>query len=79
MKEYNKGWWDCFISFAGSMKGSWVDETTCDEVMRGAGVTYEELNEVLNEKDELLKCYPKVREMMDVKMMELYAKEIDFD
>lgn len=34
MIAYNKGWWDCFISFAGSMKGSWIDDTTCSGIMK---------------------------------------------
>ena len=75
MIAYNKGWWDCFISFAGSMKGSWIDDTTCSGIMKSAGVTSREIGEVLEEKKKLLNCYPKVREMLEVRQMELYTEE----
>lgn len=52
--EFDKGWWNCFNSFANNCymkKGDTL--SACYEVLNGAGVTKEEALHVLNKKDFL--------------------------
>jgi hypothetical protein len=55
MTEFDKGWWNCFISFANELC-MW--ERDCDKVIQavmcGAGVKAHEIDWVLNEFDEIL-------------------------
>ena len=41
MTDFNKGWWNCFVSFAGGLIDGTSDdnEKVCRDVMEGAGVT----------------------------------------
>jgi len=45
MTEFNEGWWNCFNSFANN--SCYDNEKACIEVLRGAGVTKDEMEEVL--------------------------------
>ena len=49
--EFDKGWWNCFNSFANNTLSD--NDSVCMEVLRGAGVTKEEVLHVLNKKDLL--------------------------
>lgn len=49
--EFDKGWWNCFNSFANNTLSD--NDSVCMEVLRGAGVTKEEALHVLNKKDFL--------------------------
>lgn len=55
MTEFDKGWWNCFISFANELC-MW--ERDCDKViqavMRGAGVKVHEIDWVLSEFGEII-------------------------
>ena len=55
MTEFDKGWWNCFISFANELC-MW--ERDCDKViqavMRGAGVKAHEIDWVLSEFGEII-------------------------
>ena len=71
MTEFDKGWWNCFISFANELC-MW--ERDCDKViqavMRGAGVRVHEIDWVLNEFDEILENMVK-QELLHYKDKEL--------
>ena len=43
MKQFDKGWWNCFNSFANTINNNSI----CIEVLDGAGVTKDEIEEVL--------------------------------
>lgn len=45
MKQFDKGWWNCFNSFANNTIND--NDLICMEVLRGAGVTKDEVEEVL--------------------------------
>jgi len=80
MTEYNKGWWSCFISFAGETLDNGLipsdsDIKICNAVLNGAGVTSREIQDVLESMRDLLDGYPKTREYLDVKSMELFTEE----
>lgn len=55
MEEFNLGWWNCFNSFVKEMfelhprfSGDICNDTTIlDNVLKGAGVTEEEIKEVI--------------------------------
>ena len=55
MTEFDKGWWNCFISFANELC-FW--ERDCDrviqDVMCGAGVKVHEIDWVLSEFGEII-------------------------
>ncbi len=54
MKQFDKGWWNCFNSFANNCYMTKGDNlSACHEVLNGAGVTIEEALHVLNKKDIL--------------------------
>jgi len=46
MTKFNQGWWNCFNSFANNTIQA--NDSVCYEVLRGAGVTKEEAEEVLH-------------------------------
>lgn len=77
MTDFNKGWWNCFISFLIEMKPltSELDNETCNLVLKGANVTTKEIQEVLDNETELLSCHPETKEYLEVTMMEMYSKE----
>lgn len=45
MKQFDKGWWNCFNSFANNIIND--NDSICMEVLRGAGITKDEVEEVL--------------------------------
>lgn len=45
MTKFNQGWWNCFNSFANNTRQA--NDSVCYEVLRGAGVTKKEAEEVL--------------------------------
>ena len=49
MKQFDKGWWNCFNSFANNTIND--NDLICMEVLRGAGVTKDEVEEVLRNGD----------------------------
>ena len=49
MKQFDKGWWNCFNSFANNTIN--VNDSICMEVLRGAGITKDEIEEVLRNGD----------------------------
>ena len=49
--EFDKGWWNCFNSFANNTLSD--NDSVCMEVLNGAGVTKGEALHVLNKKDFL--------------------------
>ena len=75
MTEFNKGWWNCFISFAGGLIDGTSDdgEKVCREVMEGAGITEQEVCEILDEEKDVIALYPGVKEFLEVYQMYLYA------
>ena len=44
-EEFNLGWWNCFNSFANNTYSD--NDSVCFEVLRGAGFTKDELEEIL--------------------------------
>ena len=77
MKDYNKGWWSCFISFCIELKPltNELDDKTCKSVLEGAGITTKEIQEVLDNETELLSYHPETKEYLEVTMIEMYSKE----
>lgn len=75
MTDFNKGWWNCFISFAGSLIDGTSDdsEKVCRDVMEGAGITEQEIDEVLEKEKDVIELYPKVKEFLEVYQAYLYA------
>lgn len=55
MSEFNKGWWNCFISFANELA---MTERSSDlvinAVLRGAAVTISEIDEVIEKNDDII-------------------------
>lgn len=49
MKQFDKGWWNCFNSFANNIRNN--NDSVCIEVLRGAGITKDEVEEVLRNGD----------------------------
>lgn len=49
MKQFDKGWWNCFNSFANNTIND--NDSICREVLRGAGITKDEIEEVLRNGD----------------------------
>lgn len=49
MKQFDKGWWNCFNSFANNTIND--NDSICLEVLNGAGVTKDEIEEVLRNGD----------------------------
>ena len=49
MKQFDKGWWNCFNSFANNTIND--NDSICMEVLNGAGVTKDEIEEVLRKGD----------------------------
>lgn len=49
MKQFDKGWWNCFNSFANNTIND--NDSICMEVLRGAGITKDEVEEVLRNGD----------------------------
>ena len=49
MKQFDKGWWNCFNSFANNTIND--NDSICMEVLRGAGITKDEIDEVLRNGD----------------------------
>ena len=49
MKQFDKGLWNCFNSFANNTIND--NDSICMEVLRGAGVTKDEIEEVLRNGD----------------------------
>ena len=49
MKQFDKGWWNCFNSFANNTIND--NDSICMEVLRGAGITKDEIEEVLRNGD----------------------------
>ena len=49
MKQFDKGWWNCFNSFANNTIND--NDSICMEVLDGAGVTKDEIEEVLRNDD----------------------------
>lgn len=49
MKQFDKGWWNCFNSFANNTLRD--NDSVCIEVLNGAGITKDEIEEVLRNGD----------------------------
>jgi len=49
MKQFDKGRWNCFNSFANNTIND--NDSICIEVLRGAGITKDEIEEVLRNGD----------------------------
>jgi len=49
MTQFDKGWWNCFNSFANNTIND--NDSICMEVLNGAGVTKDEVEEVLRNGD----------------------------
>lgn len=49
MKQFDKGWWNCFNSFVNNTIN--VNGSICMEVLRGAGIIKDEIEEVLRSGD----------------------------
>lgn len=49
MKQFDKGWWNCFNSFANNTIND--NDSICMEVLDGAGVTKDEIEEVMRNGD----------------------------
>ena len=45
MKKFDEGWWNCFNSFANNTIND--NDSVCMEVLRGAGITKGEAEEIL--------------------------------
>ena len=71
MTEFNKGWWNCFISFANElcMTERYADKVV-QEVLIGAGVEVYEVDWVLNEFGEIIENKVK-QELLHYKNKEL--------
>ena len=71
MTEFNKGWWNCFISFANELS---LWERDCEKVIQavllGAGVKVNEIDWVMNEFDEIIEIRVK-QELLYYKDKEL--------
>lgn len=57
--EFNKGWWNCFNSFANNTLSD--NDSVCMEVLRGAGVSKEEALHVLKREP----VYGQTREIIE--------------
>ena len=51
MTKFDEGWWNCFNSFANNSVTRIDTEMMCFEVLRGAGITDDEANEILLSND----------------------------
>ena len=71
MTEFDKGWWNCFISFANELSMWKKDyDKVIQDVMRWTGVTVHEIDWVLNEFDEIIETKVK-QELLHYKDKEL--------
>ena len=52
MTEFNKGWWNCFITFTNEIN---IDESAIINILKGAGVDYQEINTIIEEEEDTLK------------------------
>lgn len=50
MTEFNKGWWNCFITFTKEIN---MEESAIINILKGAGVDYQEIDTIIEEEDTL--------------------------